>query len=599
MRYIVNHSPWPLFLAINVGCCCLNLISVNHFIPSLLPLVITLLLWSRDFYLESKAGQYPQVVYSGLKLSFLGFLLTETMYFVALFWCSLSNMLSPTLSMWPSSFIDSPQSTLPILATLLLLGSSVSATACHHFQEAGLILRSRIMLFLTIVLGMIFLPTTFLEFYTSGFTMSDGIYGSIFYMIIGTHLLHVIVGLVVLLLSKAGMTRVYALYYWHFVDFIWLIVVVLSYQPHLLVMILLGGCENQWNVKNKTPEKDTFIPLNYLSKHLFLSESDGVRKESMIRSFLSLLHTSILLNLKERLAQSKITDDILTKSNLGHKFMTEVKKIDDLLCRSHINTKMFYPISSHSIRSKLEEVLNFNNLRMSTFMPLHSYNLTAFVGLLQLDNSFQPFLQHVVWNEIDNSLRSTNILYNVFNIDIKHVNVRNIILNVEGKYLAPRPWNHSMVITQAMLDMPQNRLLDYCNPKMCELGFRMMSYFPYQIHMSDKLSYIKRKWYEDSSITTAKFWVAHLLKWCYVYHPDTDINLLPKGVSRPVYGLRDTSIIVYWNDNKLMAAFLPTLKYRSHFDRREIYHTFPVNHLQYQPLEAPFGSRYRRATLNL
>jgi len=96
----------------------------------------------------------------------------------------------------------------------------------------------------TILRGLVFLLCQYIEYHFAPFSLSDGIYGSVFFMATGLHGLHVMVGLsalwcclVVRLLSyEAGVLYwnhligfTGAIWYWHFVDIVWLFLFAMVY----------------------------------------------------------------------------------------------------------------------------------------------------------------------------------------------------------------------------------------------------------------------------------------------------------------------------------------------------------------------------------
>ena len=86
-----------------------------------------------------------------------------------------------------------------------------------------------------IALGLIFLVVQAFEWKSKSYSLSSGAYGSLFFVITGFHMAHVVVGVIVLsvllLWSSLGLfdTRRYEPisiggFYWHFVDGVWLAV---------------------------------------------------------------------------------------------------------------------------------------------------------------------------------------------------------------------------------------------------------------------------------------------------------------------------------------------------------------------------------------
>lgn len=95
-------------------------------------------------------------------------------------------------------------------------------------------------LIVTVILAVIFTALQGFEYISAPFTISDGIYGSTFYMATGFHGFHVIVGTTFLAVCFVRLylnhfTREHhfgfeaAAWYWHFVDVVWLFLFVTIY----------------------------------------------------------------------------------------------------------------------------------------------------------------------------------------------------------------------------------------------------------------------------------------------------------------------------------------------------------------------------------
>jgi len=93
---------------------------------------------------------------------------------------------------------------------------------------------------LTIFLGAVFTFLQGIEYYEANFSMSDGIYGSVFFLATGFHGFHVLIGSTFLfvclfrLFSHHFTTQHHfgfeaAAWYWHFVDVVWLFLFVSIY----------------------------------------------------------------------------------------------------------------------------------------------------------------------------------------------------------------------------------------------------------------------------------------------------------------------------------------------------------------------------------
>ncbi|MAD68051.1 cytochrome c oxidase subunit III [Synechococcus sp. BIOS-U3-1] len=131
---------------------------------------------------------------------------------------------------------------LPTLNTVLLLVSSAT------FHRAGVNLRRqqnercRLWLMLTAMLGMAFLASQMVEYFTLPFGLADNLYASTFYALTGFHGLHVTLGTLMILIvwwqcrtpsGRISANNHFPLeaaeLYWHFVDGIWVILFVILY----------------------------------------------------------------------------------------------------------------------------------------------------------------------------------------------------------------------------------------------------------------------------------------------------------------------------------------------------------------------------------
>jgi len=133
---------------------------------------------------------------------------------------------------------------IPALNTLLLLTSGATLTWAHHGLLAGKRSHLNIGLFLTILLGFIFLGFQIYEYshaYSAmNLKLTTGIYGSTFYLLTGFHGFHVTLGATMLVViffrSLAGHFKPEnhfafeaVAWYWHFVDVVWLFLFVVVY----------------------------------------------------------------------------------------------------------------------------------------------------------------------------------------------------------------------------------------------------------------------------------------------------------------------------------------------------------------------------------
>ena len=251
--HIVDNSPWPYVGSL--GALGLTSGSVLYFhkyeggalISSLglLLILFVMLVWWRDVIRESSyQGHHTLAVQKGLQMGMLLFILSEVCLFFSFFWAFFHSSLGPDInigSIWPPvgiSVLDPFE--VPLLNTAILLSSGATITWSHHALISGDRKNTILGLFLTIILGLIFTALQGLEYLEASFTIADSAYGSTFYLTTGGHGLHVIVGTLFLIVCLWRMinnhfTRHHhngfeaAAWYWHFVDFIWIIVYMMFY----------------------------------------------------------------------------------------------------------------------------------------------------------------------------------------------------------------------------------------------------------------------------------------------------------------------------------------------------------------------------------
>ena len=115
-----------------------------------------------------------------------------------------------------------------------------SVTWAHHAILAGWRQQAIWSLILTVVLAAAFTALQVLEYLEAPFSISDGVYGSTFFLATGFHGFHVFIGTIFLTvclfrLYQFHFTRNHhfgfeaAAWYWHFVDVVWLFLFVSIY----------------------------------------------------------------------------------------------------------------------------------------------------------------------------------------------------------------------------------------------------------------------------------------------------------------------------------------------------------------------------------
>lgn len=249
--HLVEISPWPILCASTLLGRLVRLVifikssSLRFLIINGGLFVFIISLWWRDVDREVVyGGSHTNWVQSSHKMGFLLFICSEVMFFFSFFWRFFHNRLSPDHRIgcqWPPVGIT-PLNTfqIPLLNTALLLLRGLSITWCHH-RLTGQLKQERIIgLVCTVVLGFIFIGIQAMEYHEASFSLADRIYGRTFFLLTGFHGLHVIVGGLILSVSLARLLSMkirrnhhlgilFSIWYWHFVDVVWLFLFICIY----------------------------------------------------------------------------------------------------------------------------------------------------------------------------------------------------------------------------------------------------------------------------------------------------------------------------------------------------------------------------------
>lgn len=193
--HLVSPSPWPLYTSISLFSLTTSAVLSFHgfayaeynLFMSLTSVILAMSLWFRDIIAEGTyIGNHTLAVQRGLNMGVGLFITSEALLFLAIFWTFFHSALSPVVELgatWPPMGIEAIDPfELPLVNTVILLSSGFTVTYAHHYLINGQRGNALNGLLYTIILALIFTGFQGVEYSVSSFTISDGAFGSCFYL---------------------------------------------------------------------------------------------------------------------------------------------------------------------------------------------------------------------------------------------------------------------------------------------------------------------------------------------------------------------------------------------------------------------------------
>lgn len=241
---LLKDSPWPIvasagaFFVVSGAVILFHKNIIRMLLFGVVFISLAIYQWRRDIVRESSIiGGHSKFFQKALKIGILLFILSEVMFFARFFWGFFHRRTVPCVEIgvtWPPFGIAAinPYG-IPLLNTVILLSSGVSVTWRHHSLQHNNFNQRFIALVITCLLGWVFLKIQLNEYYASSFTFADRVFGRVFFIATGFHGLHVFMGSVLLTISGVRLFMFHfsrkhhvgyeaAIWYWHFVDVVWL-----------------------------------------------------------------------------------------------------------------------------------------------------------------------------------------------------------------------------------------------------------------------------------------------------------------------------------------------------------------------------------------
>ena len=183
--------------------------------------------WIFDLFNERFSGSFVETKISTFFFGFVLMIASEILLFFSFFWAFFNFLKTVNIP-----YLIEPGG-LPLLNTFLLLSRGISVTLFHRclFNGEG----GMKYLLYTLFLGVFFELCQIKEYRKRVLCLGSFTYGTIFFMLTGLHGFHVLIGIVCLSIlrffiynsyinSFSMIRRECLIWYWHFVDIVWIFV---------------------------------------------------------------------------------------------------------------------------------------------------------------------------------------------------------------------------------------------------------------------------------------------------------------------------------------------------------------------------------------
>jgi len=216
-------------------------------------LIIAYLFFSLHFWIRDLIREFSkkyEILLICLFLLFFIFLASECLLFISFFWASFHSLSSLTLGICPvEGFYLPDPCELSFSNSLLLSNAAVSLGGAFVSLEIS----SQFLIFFSLfsfILAWTFVSLQIKEFRVMGLSINDSVYSCLFFFLTGLHFFHLLLGVLLFLfllwscsfpfkinscvitlrVSEIHLFYNLLLFYWHFLEILWLYIFLLFYK---------------------------------------------------------------------------------------------------------------------------------------------------------------------------------------------------------------------------------------------------------------------------------------------------------------------------------------------------------------------------------
>nr|AJO61383.1 cytochrome c oxidase subunit III [Crenobia alpina] len=247
VSFMVTPSFFPLAISLGLLDSFESLVCWMHygafwfFVVGFSFVFFSICMWWLDLNQEGNSGNQSSLTVTCFRFGVIFFIISEAFLFHSIIWSLYHFLLNSSVALGcaypPFGFkeLGFDPFGVPLFNTFLLVFSGVSVTWVHSSLRCYDRFSAIVGYIITIILGSLFVFFQFQEYQQSYLTINSTIFGTVFFFLTGFHGLHVCIGLSFIVVCFVRFYRDFgfssthhvmfeaAIWYWHFVDVVWIV----------------------------------------------------------------------------------------------------------------------------------------------------------------------------------------------------------------------------------------------------------------------------------------------------------------------------------------------------------------------------------------